>query len=276
MSFTATLSKLGESVAYTFNTDFTDHGELVEHAGEGLTNPSLGAEDDPDEVLVEDSVGYLDAGGWNNFKNADVVGDDSEAVALYEYYLSEGYDDSVAYYMMVGELGTETVVLHNFVQVDADFADYIRDVDLNILNCKRANIETGSGDDSIFISVLSNSDSWDNDFYIETGAGADVIVFDFGDADDAENDEFDYVNDGSLSTVYIDLGDDNAVDSLQISTLQDFDLTNFDLKTDKIDVQGAALESIVANVATFSVGTDTFTITADVTTFEGYFFDGLA
>jgi len=68
------------------------------------------------------------------------------------------------------------VTLTNFVDVDVDLSTSDLGVSTDVLNAKRGQIETGSGDDVVNVSVQTNSSGWSNTFDIDTGAGNDTIT----------------------------------------------------------------------------------------------------
>lgn len=90
------------------------------------------------------------------------------------------------------------VILNDFVQVT--IAIKAGDSDLEIRNVKRSDIDTGSGDDTIAIAMLTNNDEnakKTNNFAISNKAGDDNVVFTRGSEDTAGNKK-----DGNGSWIY--------------------------------------------------------------------------
>lgn len=120
----------------------------------------------------------------------------------------------------------ENLSFKDFVQVDVHLGGTTAST-VEVLNAKRGNISTGSGNDTVTVSLLSNDKSWVNAFNIDTGAGNDTITIKAG---SALNDlsvaggvaaGTNVVNggkgitDGSATTVTINAGDGN--DSIDLS-----------------------------------------------------------
>jgi len=100
------------------------------------------------------------------------------------------------------------VAVTDYVDVDIDLSNSYASVTVDVVNSKRGNIDTGSGDDTVTVSVQSNAYDgaalWANDFEVNTGDGSDTITF-----VDAENSDY--------TSVLINSGDGN--DSVDISGL---------------------------------------------------------
>ena len=67
------------------------------------------------------------------------------------------------------------VTTTNFVDVDINLDQSNNDVVVNVINSKRGQIDTGSGDDFINLTVQTNNGGWSNKFSINTGDGDDVV-----------------------------------------------------------------------------------------------------
>lgn len=81
------------------------------------------------------------------------------------------------------------VVGTDFVDVDINSADSTSGIDISLYNSKRGEVETGSGSDSVHITVQSNSANWDNTFVVNTNAGDDSIIF-----ENSENSQFTHLD----------------------------------------------------------------------------------
>ncbi|MBR0669022.1 hypothetical protein GXW71_32030 [Roseomonas hellenica] len=141
--------------------------------GDGTLHDSLGADDPatggsansfqsdagsldlaPTNFRVDVSLDWLDAttarlaldAAWNSIKNIEV-------------------DD----------FSGDTLILENWVDV---WVSLERDTDqeVRVDGAKRGEVTTGSGDDTIWIGVDSNSGDWNNIMKIATGDGADMIT----------------------------------------------------------------------------------------------------
>ncbi|WP_416068182.1 rhizobiocin [Rhizobium sp. ZK1] len=73
----------------------------------------------------------------------------------------------------------ENVYFKDFVQADVHLGGTTAST-VEILNVKRANVSTGSGNDTVTISLLSNDKSWVNAATVDTGAGNDTITIKAG------------------------------------------------------------------------------------------------
>lgn len=71
----------------------------------------------------------------------------------------------------------QNISTKNFVDVDINLQDSYKNVDVNVVDSKRGQIETGSGSDNINVSILTNSGAWGNLFTVDSGAGHDFIKF---------------------------------------------------------------------------------------------------
>jgi len=92
------------------------------------------------------------------------------------------------------------VHVKNFVDVDIDNDNSVSS-DIFVENAKRGHIDTGSGSDSIYVSVTSNSSLWDNTFHIDSGAGNDVIIL--TNASNSQYTSFDINADSGNDTVNV-------------------------------------------------------------------------
>ncbi|QWW71926.1 rhizobiocin [Rhizobium sp. WYJ-E13] len=73
----------------------------------------------------------------------------------------------------------ENVYFKDFVQADVHLGGTTAST-VEILNVKRANVSTGSGNDTVTISLLSNDKNWVNAATVDTGAGNDTITIKAG------------------------------------------------------------------------------------------------
>lgn len=73
------------------------------------------------------------------------------------------------------DLINEDVMVYDFVDVDINGSFSQQDVTYSISNAKRGNIESGAGNDSVFLYVETNNAGWSNLFTIDTAAGNDYI-----------------------------------------------------------------------------------------------------
>lgn len=122
----------------------------------------------------------------------------------------------------------ENLSFKDFVQVDVHLGGTTAS-NVEVLNAKRGNISTGSGNDTVVLSVLSNDKAWVNAFNIDTGAGNDTIIVKAGAAFNdpsaagaggvaagtnvANNGKG--ITDGSATSVTINAGDGN--DTIDLS-----------------------------------------------------------
>ncbi|WP_367990319.1 hypothetical protein AB2S62_17130 [Vibrio sp. NTOU-M3] len=124
----------------------------------------------------------------------------------------------------------EVITVEDFVDVDIQNAADSGFSHIHLLNTKRGQIDTTGSDsnDSIFIAVESNTNTWSNKFVVETGAGNDVI--EMVDVLNSKHTEFD-----------ISLGDGN--DTADVSQLQ----TALDGSKERIIDGGKGLDVLVTN-----------------------------
>lgn len=151
------------------------------------------------------------AGKWNSVKNALAVSDHAADLTFKDFvhvdvYLGNGGDSSV--------------------EID---------------NAKRGNVVTGTGNDTIDVSLLTNNNDWSNHFEISTGKGSDTITFSKGEIALAQA-ALNSVVDGHFTTVTIDAGAGNDTIDLSGVRLKSADVTG-----------GAGNDTILA-----SAGADTF------------------
>ncbi|MBR0558158.1 rhizobiocin [Ciceribacter sp. L1K23] len=131
--------------------------------------------------------------------------------------------NSVKNVLAVSE-SSDNVVFKDFVHVDV-YLGGTGNSTVNVLNAKRGNIETGDGNDTVNLSLVSNDSGWVNKFNISTGAGNDTITLLQGNAlstiggvvaAGAVNGGNGIV-DGSMTTVVIDAGLGN--DTIDLSAV---------------------------------------------------------
>jgi hypothetical protein len=143
----------------------------------------------------------------------------------------------------------ENVHFRDFVQADVHLGGTTGST-VEILNVKRSNVSTGSGNDTVTISLLSNDKGWVNAATVDTGDGNDTITIKAGQAlstiggisgASAVNNG-NGITDGSNSSVIINAGagDDKI------------DLSGVNLKSSTV-IGGTGIDHMVA-----SGGADTF------------------
>lgn len=76
---------------------------------------------------------------------------------------------------------SENLSFKDFVHVDVHLGG-TGSSNVEVLNAKRGNISTGSGNDTVTVSLVSNENFWANTFNVDTGAGNDTITFKAGKA----------------------------------------------------------------------------------------------
>ncbi|MBO9653943.1 rhizobiocin [Agrobacterium sp. SOY23] len=122
---------------------------------------------------------------------------------------------------------SENLSFKDFVHVDVHLGG-TGSSNVEVLNAKRGNISTGSGNDTVTVSLVSNEKFWVNAFNVDTGAGNDTITFKAGKAfnDTSAGGTGGIVSaqavnggagvtDGSFTTVKIDAGAGN--DTIDLS-----------------------------------------------------------
>ncbi|MBB3595741.1 hypothetical protein FHX08_006158 [Rhizobium sp. BK529] len=143
----------------------------------------------------------------------------------------------------------ENVYFKDFVQADVHLGGTTAST-VEILNVKRANVTTGSGNDTVTISLLSNDKNWVNAATVDTGAGNDTITIKAGQSLNAIGgisgatavNGGNGVTDGSNSSVIINAGaGDDTID-----------LHGVNLKSSTV-IGGTGVDHMIA-----SGGADTF------------------
>lgn len=106
--------------------------------------------------------------------------DTSEVAVTEENQLIEAtassWDDTNSKELQINAVDVN-VLSWDFVDVDINLGESNSSVSVNVINSKRGEIETGHGDDTITVNVLSNNAMWDNTFNIVSGQGNDNISF---------------------------------------------------------------------------------------------------
>lgn len=97
------------------------------------------------------------------------------------------------------------IVLNDFVHADVHFGG-TGSSSVEINNVKRGNVSTGSGNDTVAITLASNNNDWQNVFQVDTGAGNDTISFGKGVSTGSAQ-----ITDGRHTTVTIDAGAGNDI-----------------------------------------------------------------
>jgi aryl-phospho-beta-D-glucosidase BglC (GH1 family) len=122
------------------------------------------------------------AGSWNSVKNILVESDTAANIAVRDFVHADVY---------FGGSGHSSVF---------------------VSNAKRGNVDTGSGNDTVSISLATNNAGWQNTFHIDSGAGNDSISLVAGTETGMAK-----VTDGRHTTVVIDAGAGN--DTIDLSGL---------------------------------------------------------
>jgi Ca2+-binding RTX toxin-like protein len=122
------------------------------------------------------------AGAWNSVKNVLAESDTAANIVLNDFVHADVY---------FGGSGNSSVEIHNV---------------------KRGNVTTGSGNDSVEVSLSTNDSGWQNTFNVDSGAGNDSITFMAGDKTGIAK-----TIDGRHTTVTIDAGAGN--DTIDLSDL---------------------------------------------------------
>ncbi|MCE2594727.1 hypothetical protein K6Y31_07850 [Motilimonas cestriensis] len=146
-----------------------------------------------DDHTVLTGVGVIDESEYEASNNNDII--DVEAA----YWNAKGSKEVKI------DAENVNVVTKDFVDVDLNLANSTNDVIVNVINSKRGQIETGSGDDSIALSVQTNNGGWSNLFQIDTGDGVDSVTI-----SDAQNSQF----------TSLDIKTGNGGDSVNLSAMK--------------------------------------------------------
>ncbi|MCE2594714.1 hypothetical protein K6Y31_07785 [Motilimonas cestriensis] len=72
----------------------------------------------------------------------------------------------------------KNILVHNFVDVDINAQDSTNGLTVQVTHCKRGEIDTGSGDDTVHLSIFTNDAGWTNQYAINTYAGNDRLTLD--------------------------------------------------------------------------------------------------
>ncbi|MHA1565880.1 MAG: calcium-binding protein, partial [Alphaproteobacteria bacterium] len=116
------------------------------------------------------------------------------------------------------------VSLNNFVHTDVSFGGS-GDSHVTITDAKRGIISTGSGDDAIDITALSNGAGWSNNFDVSSGAGDDTITirgdrgFTTADVDAGAGDDTVIFSGSGAATLDGGAGDDTLIGGSGADTL---------------------------------------------------------
>ncbi|MBE7186173.1 MAG: rhizobiocin [Methylobacterium mesophilicum] len=181
---TKTASTTDSSSGETIAPGSTSVGAIAvpgEGGGSG-TGGSVGYEYDP----TDGSFNFDVAGKWNSVKNASAT--------------------------LVGDTHGEDVTFSDFVHVDVDFSSATSGSSVTIENVKRTNVTTGAYDDTVNITLSSNTSDWQNLANVKTGAGVDNIKIGAGSVVDGAK-----FTDGRFTTVTVDAGAGN--DTIDLSGL---------------------------------------------------------
>ena len=101
--------------------------------------------------------------------------------------INDYYGVNATSFVQWNDLGTKeikidasdkNVLVHNFVDVDINAHDSTNGLTVQVSHVKRAEIDTGSGDDVVHASVFTNDAGWSNSFSINTYAGDDRLTLD--------------------------------------------------------------------------------------------------
>ncbi len=77
-------------------------------------------------------------------------------------------------------LDGQNLILRNFVDARADFGSGKKDLNIDVEGAKRGQIDTGSGEDNVSVTVSSNGPGgsvFDNHFEVHTGSDDDTVLF---------------------------------------------------------------------------------------------------
>lgn len=164
---------------------------------------------------------------------------------------------------------SENLSFKDFVHVDVHLGG-TGSSNVEVLNAKRGNISTGSGNDTVTVSLVSNEKFWVNAFNVDTGAGNDSITFKAGKAFNDTSAEGTGgiasapavnggagVTDGSFTTVKIDAGaGDDKIDLSGVNLASS--LVTGGKGVDRIIASGGA-DTFVFNLGDMakSIATDT-------------------
>jgi Ca2+-binding RTX toxin-like protein len=120
------------------------------------------------QIVLEDvntSVGIID--GMYAEHSTEELNDQITVSA--DYWNARGQKE-----LRVDTVDTD-VSAKDFVDIDINLANSTAGVSVTVENAKRGEINTGSGDDIVNLSVQTNGAGWSNFFDIDTGAGSDEI-----------------------------------------------------------------------------------------------------
>lgn len=133
----------------------------------------------------------------------------------------------------------DQIIVDDIVDVNI-VNDNCRGVDIDLNNVKRGVIETGSGSDSIDISIYSNLANWTNYFSISTGGGDDDLVMydvqksyltsfdiDMGSGDDIV--DISGMLDASTDSITRNIDGGEGIDTLIFNGEDVIDFQNFEL-----------------------------------------------
>ena len=133
----------------TTNTDSTGTSENLTEEHEILaTGETVGNGEDSQATYMANTI-YVSADYWNAPNSKEIKIDASNV----------------------------NLNIKDFVDTDINLATSTSDSNIHIENAKRGQIETGSGNDNIFVSVQSNVSRWVNKFTVDSGNGNDTITF---------------------------------------------------------------------------------------------------
>ncbi|MDA5635635.1 MULTISPECIES: rhizobiocin [Rhizobium/Agrobacterium group] len=142
---------LTESTTQTKNGSSLNSG-VVDVGAVSVPGSSVGGKVDVGYNASTNSFNFDVTSAWNSVKNVLAKSDSAENLSF-----------------------------KDFVQVDVHLGGTTAS-NVEVLNAKRGNISTGSGNDTVTLSLLSNDKAWVNAFNIDTGAGNDTIIVKAGSA----------------------------------------------------------------------------------------------
>ncbi|WP_150971750.1 rhizobiocin [Aureimonas leprariae] len=111
---------------------------------------------------------------------------------------------------LTGDAHGEDVTFTDFVHVDINFGNATTASEINIFDVKRANVTTGVGNDTVNITLATNSQGWENVANVNAGDGNDTIKISAGSVSDSAK-----ITDGHFTTAMIDGGAGN--DTIDLS-----------------------------------------------------------
>ena len=146
----ASLTNLVDQETYKLLDEATTQTKTGSSLNSGIVQAAPGAKIAVGYNADTNSFNFDVTTAWNSVKNVLAKSDTSENLS---------FKDIVHVDVHLGGTGSSNV---------------------EVLNAKRGNISTGSGNDTVTVSLVSNEKFWSNAFNVDTGAGNDTITFKAG------------------------------------------------------------------------------------------------